>query len=195
VRSRNRLGYHDAPTQLKMFLWSKGYHVNPYFFAPAGNERSGFHETDAGALAEVDVLGYGRTIVGLNGVHGTSRLLNRTMIGPYARLGFGTWGILGGARYYVANDAQCISRFVSAAGQLWTGALGGEGMAGARKHGRETERGATVPGGAMMACGGQSTVRLTPHFTLALSARAQHNQLNGRTSPAITLSLNIKTPN
>ena len=93
VRSRNRLGYYDAPTQVKMFWWGKRYHVSPYFFAPGGNERSGFHETGGGALAEFDVLGHGRTVVGVNALHGTSRLLDRTMVGPYARLGFGRWGI------------------------------------------------------------------------------------------------------
>src|SRR4029077_18697441 len=94
VRSRNRLGYYDAPTQVKMFWWGKRYHMNPYFFGPAGNERAGFHETGGGALAEFDVLGHGRTVAGINARHGTSRLLNRTMIGPYARIGFGKWGIL-----------------------------------------------------------------------------------------------------
>lgn len=93
TRSRNRLGYYDTPTQVKMFWWGKRYHVNPYFFAPAGNEQSGFHETGGGTLAEFDVLGHGRTVAGINALHGTSAGLDRTMIGPYVRLGFGKWGV------------------------------------------------------------------------------------------------------
>src|SRR5207248_6332528 len=58
-----------------------------------GNERAGFHESGGGGLAEVDVLGHGRTVVGVNALHGVSHNLNRTMVGPYARLGFGRWGI------------------------------------------------------------------------------------------------------
>ena len=42
--------------------------------------------------------------------------------------------------------------------------------------------------------GFQLTSRLTPQFTLAISTRIQHNQLNGRTSPAFTLQLAMKTP-
>jgi len=95
IRSRNRLGYYDAPTQFKAFWWGKRYLVNPYVFGPGGNERSGMHESGGGALAEFDVLGNHRTIAGVNFLHGTARNLDRTLIGPYVRLGFGKWGILG----------------------------------------------------------------------------------------------------
>src|SRR6185369_8101558 len=95
VRSRNRLGYYDSPTQVKAFWWGKRYLISPYAFAPGGNEQSGMHESGGGALAELDVLGNHRTIAGLNMLRGTARAADRTMIGPYVRLGFGKWGILG----------------------------------------------------------------------------------------------------
>jgi hypothetical protein len=45
-------------------------------------------------LGEVDVLGKGRTVVGLNLLRAQARNGDRTLIGPYARLGFGRWGFL-----------------------------------------------------------------------------------------------------
>jgi hypothetical protein len=95
VRSRNRFGYYDSPTQVKAFWWGKRYLITPYAFAPGGNEQSGMHESGGGALAELDVLGNHRTIAGLNMLHGTARAADRTLIGPYVRLGFGKWGMLG----------------------------------------------------------------------------------------------------
>lgn len=94
IRSRNRLGYYDAPTQVKAFWWSKRFQFSPYAYGPGGNERSGEHESGGGMLAEVDVLGKQRTVVGMNLLHGTATNLDRTLVGPYARLGFGKWGIL-----------------------------------------------------------------------------------------------------
>ena len=94
IRSRNRLGYYDAPTQAKVFFWGKRYQVTPYAYAPGGNEKPGQHESGAGGLAEFGLLPNNRTVVGVNALHGTARNEDRTMIGPYARLGFGRWGIL-----------------------------------------------------------------------------------------------------
>ena len=94
VRARNRLGYYDAPTQAKMFWWGRRYLLSPYVFGPTGNERAGQHESGAGALAEFDVAGNHRTVAGLNLLHGSARDVDRLLIGPYARLGFGKWGFL-----------------------------------------------------------------------------------------------------
>jgi hypothetical protein len=47
------------------------------------------------ALAELDILGNHRTIAGVNFLHGSARNVDRTLIGPYIRLGFGKWGVLG----------------------------------------------------------------------------------------------------
>jgi hypothetical protein len=93
IRVKGKSTSLQARVSLKLYWWGNRYHVNPYFFAPGGNERSGFHETGAGSLAELNRLGHGRTVVGVNGLRGTSRKLDRTLIGPYARLGFGKWGI------------------------------------------------------------------------------------------------------
>jgi hypothetical protein len=194
VRSRNRLGYYDAPTQVKVFWWGRRYHVNPYFFGPAGNEQSGFHETGGGALAEFDVLGHGRTVAGVNALRGTSRRLDRTLIGPYARIGFGKWGIL--AEHDITSrtlldstpatfrqDASYVQVFRAVKEWLVPG------IAGERLTVQRPYRESWIAGGL------QLTARLTPQFTLSVSTRIQHNQLNGRTAPAVTLQLAMKTPN
>jgi len=94
IRSRNRMGYYDAPTQLKMAWWGKRHQVMPFAYAPGGNEASGERESGAGTLAEFDLLGNQRTVVGASFLKGTARNGDRQMVGGYARLGFGRWGIL-----------------------------------------------------------------------------------------------------
>ena len=94
TKSRNRLGYYDAPTQLKMFWGAKRYHITPFVYAPGGNEAPGEGESGAGSLAEFDVLGNQRTIAGVTIQRGTAQNGARRMVGAYARLGFGPWGIL-----------------------------------------------------------------------------------------------------
>jgi hypothetical protein len=195
VRSCNRMGYYDAPTQLKMFWWGKRYHVNPYIFGPAGNERSGFHESGGGALAEFDVLGHGRTVAGMNVLHGTSTRLDRTLIGPYTRLGFGRWGVF--VEHDITmrtlnqvstpasfrQDATYLQPFLAVREWL-VASLTGERLS-VQKPYRES----------MTAQGFQLTARLSPQFTLSASTRIQHNRINGKTSPAFTLQLAMKTPN
>src|SRR5205823_5279831 len=66
TKSRNQLGFYDAPTQLKATWWGRRYQFSSYAFRPGGNERSGSRESGGGALAEVDLFGKHRTIVGLN---------------------------------------------------------------------------------------------------------------------------------
>jgi hypothetical protein len=94
IKSRNRLGYYDSPTQVKMFWWGKRHQITPLVYAPGGNEPSGEHESGGGALAEFDLLGNQRTVVGTSVLKGSARNGDRQMIGGYARLGFGAWGIL-----------------------------------------------------------------------------------------------------
>ncbi len=94
IRARNHLGYYDSPTQVKAFWSGNRYLITPYLYGPGGNEQTGQHESGAGVLAEYDVLGHRRTVAGMNFLHGTAAREDRTLIGPYARLGFGKWGIL-----------------------------------------------------------------------------------------------------
>jgi hypothetical protein len=94
IKARNRMGYYDAPTQVKMFVTGKRYQVTPFVFAPGGHDPSGEAEKGAGALAELDVLGEGRAVVGFSVARGAADNGDRRVIGVYTRLGFGAWGIL-----------------------------------------------------------------------------------------------------
>lgn len=94
VKARNRMGYYDVPTQVKMFVTGKRYQVAPFVYAPGGNDPSGEAETGAGALAELDVLGKGRTVVGFSAARGAADNGDRRLMGVYTRFGFGSWGIL-----------------------------------------------------------------------------------------------------
>ena len=94
IKSRNRMGYYDSPTQLKMYWWGKRHQVTPFVYGPGGNEARGERESGGGATAEFDVLGNQRTVLGASVLKGTARNGDRQMIGGYARLGFGPWGIL-----------------------------------------------------------------------------------------------------
>jgi hypothetical protein len=93
-RSRNRQGYYDAPTQIKMY-WAGGRHrIMPYAYGPAGNEATGEREAGGGALAEIDLFGSQRAVIGVDLLRGSSPNGNRQMVGAHTRLGFGSWGIL-----------------------------------------------------------------------------------------------------
>jgi len=94
IKTRNRMGYYDAPAQMKVYVTGKRYQIAPFVYAPSGNEADGEAERGGGALAEVDVIGKGRTVVGMTAAQGTADHGDRRMVGAYARLGFGSWGIL-----------------------------------------------------------------------------------------------------
>ena len=93
VKSRNRFGFYDTPTQVKM-AWSGSRHlVIPYALVRTGNEHSGGGEAGGGTLAEFDVLGKGKTVVGVNVLRASATNGNRQLFGVYTRLGFGPWGV------------------------------------------------------------------------------------------------------
>jgi hypothetical protein len=94
IKARNRLGYYDVPTQVKLFVTGKRYQVAPFVYAPGGNDPMGEAERGAGALAELDVFGKGRTVVGFSVARGVADNGDRRVMGMYTRLGFGSWGIL-----------------------------------------------------------------------------------------------------
>ena len=64
IKARNRLGYYDSPTQVKAYWWGKRHHVSPFVYGPGGNESPGRRREGGGTLAEFDVLGNQRTVIG-----------------------------------------------------------------------------------------------------------------------------------
>ena len=59
-----------------------------------GNEPGPERETGAGTLAEVDLFGRQKTVVGMTLLRGAADNGVRRTVGAYARLGFGSWGVL-----------------------------------------------------------------------------------------------------
>jgi hypothetical protein len=199
IKSRERLGYYDAPSQVKMYWWGKRYHVNPYAFGPGGNERSGYHEVGGGMLAEVDVLGHQRTVAGVNFLRGTSHNLNRQTVGPYVRLGFGRWGILAehdmttrtlnlttganAAGTSFRQDASYVQLFWAAREWLVASAIG------------ERLKVQLPYEEHLMAAKFDLTARLSNRLTVGINTRMQRNEINGKLSPSVAMQLAMKTVN
>lgn len=194
VRSRNRMGYYDNPTQLKMFWWGKRYHINPYAFGPSGTEQRGQAESGGGGLAEFDLLGKGTTVVGMNLLHSRARFGRRTLIAPYVRLGFGKWGILAEHDITTRSAIQpAASRFrqsASLAQLFWAprewlvAYFTGERLGVERPYREELAAGKF-----------ELVARLASQVTVAIGARVQRNRLTGRYSQSVALQLAMKTVN
>jgi len=94
IKSRDRVGYYDTPTQLKVYWASKRHRVTPFIYGPGGNEKDGEAESGGGAVAEFDVLSNHRAVIGASALRGHATNGDRRMLGLHARLGYGPWGIL-----------------------------------------------------------------------------------------------------
>jgi hypothetical protein len=193
-KSRNRLGYYDAPLQAKMFLGHKRYQVIPFVFAPGGNEPAGERESGVGALAEFDLLGSGRTVVGLSLLKGTASNGDRRMVGAYTRLGFGRWGVLferdvtdrtreGPAlSSSFRQQASYAQVFVALREWLVLSGIGERLMVDA-------------PFAERLNAGKvELAARLTNQASVGLSARLQRNQLTGIWSRSLALQVALKSP-
>jgi hypothetical protein len=194
VKSHNRFGYYDTPTQLKAFWWGKHYQVTPFVYGPDGREPIGKREFGAGSLVEFDVSGAQRAVVGVSLLHGTAAVGNRKLLGAYARLGFGSWGIL--AEHDVTERTRSDDGLLSFGqdatyGQLfWAlrewlvlSAIG--------------ERLRVEPPFEqhLAAVRGQLTARLASQATLSLGTRVERDLMTRRISRSILLQAAFKTVN
>ncbi len=195
IRARDTYGFYDSPTQAKAFWWGDRYTISPYVFAPGGFERSGFHERGAGALAEVDVAGNHRTVLGINALHGTSRNVDRNMVGPYARLGFGRWGIFvehditdrtlkTGAVPVGFRQQATFGQAFFAVKEWLVPAVGFERLTVAKPYAEK-----------LWAPRFDLSARLSSNFTLGITSKYQHNVLTGKSAPSVALQLAVKTVN
>jgi hypothetical protein len=193
-KARNRLGYYDAPLQAKMFLGHKRYQLVPFVFAPGGNEAAGERESGAGTLAEFDLLGTGKTIVGLSFLKGTAAKGDRRLVGAYTRLGFGRWGILfehdvtDRTRESPASSSsfrqQASYAQVFFALREWLVLSGiGERLAVEAPFAERLNAGKL-----------ELAARLSNQASVGVSARAQRNQLTGIWSRSLALQVAIKSP-
>jgi hypothetical protein len=190
VRSRNRAGYYDTPTQAKAFLWGKRYHIAPFAFGPSGHQARGQHEYGGGTLAEFDVLGSQKTVVGLTALHGSALDGNRRILGGYSRLGFGKWGIL--AEHDVTDrtiKASGVSfrQHTSYVQGFWAvrewlvPSLIAEQVSAARPF-REDLRAGKF----------EIAARLSSQLTLSANFRMQRNVVTGVWSPSVGMQIAMK---
>jgi hypothetical protein len=191
VRARNRLGYYDSPVQAKLFWWGKRYQVTPYAFRPSGTEVAGSGESGAGALAEFDVFGKGRTIAGANVLEGRARIERRSLFGPYARIGFGKWGIL------AEHDITDRTYLVGAIRQFRQNATYGQIFWATKEWlvlsliGERLKVGNPFP--EHLAAGRvEVAARMSSEFTVTAGARLQRNIVTGQVAPSVSLQLAMK---
>lgn len=191
VRSRNGIGFYDAPTQAKVYWWGKRYMITPYVFGRGGPEPPGKAEYGGGGRAELDLSGKGKTLIGLNGLRGTSVLVNRTLLGPFLRLGFKSWGIL--AEHDITTRKLFVPRRVtfdqhaSYAQIFWfprswlTTAVTGERLSVQAPY---AER--------LLGFKGEAIARFSSNFSMQITAGATRNQITGAMSPNLIVLLYSK---
>jgi hypothetical protein len=192
IKSRNRLGSYDAPTQLKMYWWGKRHQVTPFVYGPGGNEVSGEREKGGGALAEFDILGHQRTIVGTTFLKGTARNGDRQMVGGYARLGFGRWGIL------TEHDVTDRTRTNLASGSFRQQATFAQVFWATREwlvlSGIGERLRVEQPFAQRLnAARFEVAARLASQATLVFGLRLEKNLMSGQVSKSVTLQTAIKT--
>ena len=192
IKSRNRFGFYDTPTQVKM-SWSGARHmVIPYALVRTGNGHRGGGEAGGGTLAEFDVFGRGKTVVGVNVLRASTTNGNRQLFGVYTRLGFGPWGVF--AEHDITDRTLKQSSPVSfrqhatfakvfwAAKEWLVFSLGAERLAVEKLFAENLNAG-------MIGV----SARLTPNFTIGAGARLQRDTLTGKRTPSVVFQLKMKT--
>lgn len=194
VKARNRLGLYDTPLQAKLMLWRKRWQVMPYAYAPRGSNGDTARERGGGVLAEYDLLGKGKTVIGVNLVRGSGSIEERNMAGVYTRLGFGRWGILAEhdlTRRTYAPVSAAATRFGQAATYSQVFYAFREWLVGSAILERLTV--ADPFPERRFAARGELSVRLSSNFTLGVRAGAQLDRRTGQTTPVVTMLLAWKT--
>ena len=192
IKSRNRLGYYDSPTQLKMAWWSGRHQVTPFVFGPGGSEVAGERESGGGTLAEFDVLGNQKTVVGTTILKGVARNGDRRLLGGYTRLGFGKWGIL--AEHDVTDRRRTAVRNAAfrqhaSYAQVFWAVREWLVLAGAGERLRVQR-----PFEQRMNAGRiDVAARLAPQATIIVSTRLEKNMMSGQMTKAVILQTAFKT--
>jgi hypothetical protein len=140
----------------------------------------------------MDLFGKQRTVLGFNTLHGAATNESRTLAGPYARLGFGRWGILA-EHDFVTRDIKLptVASFnqQTTYGQLFWAV-------------REwlvpsliVERILVNPPYRehLDAIRLDLTARIASQFTISAGPRIQKDQLTGRISKSVVIQIALKT--
>jgi hypothetical protein len=192
IKARNRLGYYEVPTQLKAVWGGKRFQVTPFMYAGGGNGSRGERERGAGSLAEFDLVGHQRSVLGVTALRSSARNGDRRLVGGYARIGFGRWGIL--AEHDVTTrdrsetsqgafrqDASYAQVFWAVHEWLVTSVTGERLRVG-------------VPFRELLTAGKiEVASRVSRHATVIVGARVEHNAANGRLSKSVAVQLALKT--
>jgi len=192
IKSRNRLGYYDAPAQLKAFVSGKRFQLAPYAYAPGGNEAPGEAERGGGTLAEVDLFGKGRTVVGFSALRGIADNGDRQMMGAYTRLGFGAWGIL------AEHDVTDRTRSAQTPGPFRQQATFGQVFWAMREwlvaYATGERLAVETPFEERLAAGKlELSARLTSEMSVGVSTKVQRNLLTERITTSLMVQAALKT--
>ena len=142
-------------------------------------------------MAEFDVLGNHRTVLGATIQRSSAGSGDRRLIGGYARVGFGKWGIL--AEHDITNrlrgtTSQAFRQDASYAQVFWAArdwlvaSLSGERL---RVDAPFTEH---LTAGKV-----EFATRFTSHATVTLGTRVEHNAASGRITTSLAVQLALKT--
>jgi hypothetical protein len=142
-------------------------------------------------VAEFDVLGAQKTIVGLTMQYGTAQHGDRRLLGAYARLGFGKWGVL--AEHDVTDRTQGPERTsfrqTVTYGQVFWAAREWL-IASATGERLDVQQ----PYESRLASAKlEMTARLTSQFSIGGSGKAQYDRLTGNLSKSIAVQIAVKT--
>ncbi|MBY0504735.1 MAG: hypothetical protein K2X03_12550 [Bryobacteraceae bacterium] len=192
IKARNRLGFYDVNTQAKAFFWGKRWLVTPFAFAPSYRELRQARESGGGVLAEIDLLGKGKTIVGVNALRGEDQLGRRAMTGVYTRLGFGAWGVLAEHDFTQRRLLQTV-HFGQHASYLqafryWREWLVTSAVVERLSVGRPYAEN-------LWAYKGEVAARLSNQVTVSLRAGVQRDMRSGIFTPIASVQLGMKTVN
>ena len=190
TKSRNRMGYYDAPAQLKMFWTGSRVHAAPFVYGPGGNEPAGARESGVGTTAEI--APGRRTVVGMSWLNASASDGARRMIGGYVRLGFGRWGILAEhdvtERTPAALAAQPFQQRATYGQVFWAvrewlvTSASGERLQVDRPFEEKLVAGKL-----------EIAARLASQVSIGVSTRLQRDQISGRLSASATLQAAFKT--
>jgi hypothetical protein len=192
IKARNRLGYYDVPVQLKAVWGGNRFQITPFVYGPGGNDPKGERERGVGSLAEIDLLGSQRTVLGLTVQRSSANHGDRQLLGGYARIGFGRWGLLaehdmtnrdrqGTTQAAFRQDASYAQVFWAVRDWLVASAIG------ERLRVDDPYREHLTAGKLEVAS------RLTSQATVIVGARVEHNESSGRLSKSLAVQLAVKT--
>jgi hypothetical protein len=188
IRSRNRLGFYDAPTQVKAVISGRRFQLMPFAFAPGGNEAVGEGELGGGTLAEMDLLGNQRTVVGVVVQSAAAENGERRSLSAYARLGFGGWGVL--AEHAITSRervAQPGSRQDTSYLQLFWAPRDWLVASGIGERVRVGALGELRTAGRL-----EIASRLTSQATVVVGGRLERDATSGQLAPSLSIQLALK---